>query len=190
MPTMESATSKNPPRFDRVSGAILDAAARVLAEDPGANLASVAAAAGVSRATLYRYYANRDALLDALTADALADITHRLADAGLDHAPIDEAIERIMRAIVAVGDRVAMLLSDHTMLKQADAQLAPPIQQVLGRGIADGALRDDLPVEILWTFFTCAAVNAIKLTQHHRLGREDASAAAAGVFLNGARRQE
>ena len=52
------------PRYDRTAAAILDAAAHVLSEHgSGANLADVAAAAGVSRATLYRYYPDRDALL-------------------------------------------------------------------------------------------------------------------------------
>ena len=48
-------TDSNSPRFDRTSAAILDAAARVFADEgASANLATVATAAGVSRATLYR----------------------------------------------------------------------------------------------------------------------------------------
>ena len=63
---------KTAPRFDRTAAAILDAAAHVFSEQgTAANLADVAAAAGVSRATLYRYYPNREALLKALGAHAL-----------------------------------------------------------------------------------------------------------------------
>jgi AcrR family transcriptional regulator len=52
---------KAAPRFDRTGAAILDAAARVFSEQgTAANLADVAAAGGVSRATLYRYYPNRE----------------------------------------------------------------------------------------------------------------------------------
>jgi AcrR family transcriptional regulator len=184
---MGPATSKNSPRFDRTSGAILDAAARVFAEDATANLATVAAAAGISRATLYRYYDNREALLDALSADAVADAVRRLADAGLDRVPVGAAVERIMRALVAVGDRVAVLLSHHATLKAAHEQLAPPIQRVFARGVETGVLRDDLSVDILWTFFAGTAVTAVKLAQHDQLGLEEASAVAASVFLNGAR---
>src|SRR6266540_1576647 len=53
------------PRFDRTAAAILDAAAHALSEHGSStNMADVAAAAGVSRATLYRYYPDREALLD------------------------------------------------------------------------------------------------------------------------------
>jgi serine phosphatase RsbU (regulator of sigma subunit) len=45
---------------------ILDAADRLLRQSPGATLADVAAAAGVSRATLYRHFKGRDGLKEAL----------------------------------------------------------------------------------------------------------------------------
>src|SRR5271154_7070494 len=87
-------------RHDRTATAILDAAAQVLSEHGSrANMADVAAAAGVSRATLYRYYPHREALLDALATEALADAATRLADAGLERAPVEEAIERIVRVL-------------------------------------------------------------------------------------------
>jgi AcrR family transcriptional regulator len=166
----------------------LDAAAHVYYEEgAGANLASVASAAGVSRATLYRYYANRDALLEALAADGLADAARRLADAGLEHASVEEAIGRILRALVAVGDRYAVLLSDHATLKTVNEQLSAPLLDVLKRGIQTGVLRADLPVEILYKFLASTALTAIQLTQYHNLGSEEASAAATTMFLNGTR---
>src|SRR2546422_7997903 len=100
-------------RNPRTAVAILDAATQALAEHGrGANMAEFAAAAGVSRATLYRYYPDRDALLDALASQALADAAARLADAGLERAPVEQAIERIVRALTAVGDRYAVLVRE------------------------------------------------------------------------------
>ena len=186
---MPSTDVKQSPRFDRTSAAILDAAARVFSEEgAAANLASVAAAAGVSRATLYRYYANRDALLEALVLDALNDAASRLADAGLERAPVEDAIERILRAFVTVGDRYAVLVSDLPRVEKADKrQLQTPVRAVLGRGIETGVLRNDLSVEILDELLAGATLSAIKLTQHQQLGLEEASAAAASLFLDGAR---
>ena len=45
---------------------ILEAAAGVLAGSDGASMGDVAAAAGISRGTLYRYFPNRESLLLAL----------------------------------------------------------------------------------------------------------------------------
>ena len=51
----------------RVSAAILEAAAVVLVErGEQASMADVAAAAGMARATVYRYFPNREALFEAL----------------------------------------------------------------------------------------------------------------------------
>jgi AcrR family transcriptional regulator len=179
-------------RFDRTSAAILDAAARVFAEEgAAANLAAIATAAGVSRATLYRYYASREALLDALVIDAIEEAANRLADAGLERASIDDAIERIVRAFVAVGDRYAVLVSDLPRVDKADmSPLQGPVEAVFTRGIEAGVIREDLPVSVLEELLAGAALSAIKLTRLHGLGLEDASAAAASLFLDGARRPE
>src|SRR5712691_5926763 len=43
------------------------------------------------------------------TKAAILDAAARLADAGLERAPVEQAIERIVRALTAVGDRYAVL---------------------------------------------------------------------------------
>ena len=178
------------PRHDRTAAAILTAAAHVLSEHgSSSNMADVAAAAGVSRATLYRYYPHRDALLDALATQALTDTAARFADAGLERAPVEEAIERIVRAVVAIGDRYAVLVHEQVKFDPAEAErlLGEPMREVFNRGIESGLLRQDLPVEVLLELFGGALMSAVKLTQRGMLGLEEASAAAAALFLEGAR---
>ncbi len=188
MPASPSAASAH--RSDRTAAAILAAAAHVLAEQgSSSNMADVAAAAGVSRATLYRYYPHRDALLDALAAQALADAAARLADAGLERAPVEEAVERIVRAIVAIGDRYAVLVHERIKFDPAEAQrlLGEPMRAVFARGVESGLLRRDLSLDVLLEFFGGALMSAVKLTQRGQVGLEEASAAAATLFLDGAR---
>ena len=55
---------------DRNRDAILEAAIGVLAAQPEAGVAEVAAAAGVGRATVYRHFASREELIDALRLHA------------------------------------------------------------------------------------------------------------------------
>jgi hypothetical protein len=60
------------------------------------------------------------------------------------------------------------------------------MRAVFERGIASGHLGQDLPADALLELFAGALTAAIKLTQRHQLGAEEASAAAAAVFLDGA----
>jgi AcrR family transcriptional regulator len=176
-------------RHDRTTAAILTAAAHVLSEQgSSSNMADVAAAAGVSRATLYRYYPHREELLVALAAQALAETAARLADAGLERATVEEAIERIVRAVVAVGDRYAVLVHEQVKPDPAEAErlLGAPIRAVFTRGVESGLFRQDLSVEVLVEIFGGALLSAVKLTQRGQLGLEEASAATAAVFLDGA----
>jgi AcrR family transcriptional regulator len=68
--------------MDRES--VLTAARATLAGDRGASLADVAAAAGVSRAAVYRLFGSRDGLLQALDLDPDPDTRQRVLAAALD----------------------------------------------------------------------------------------------------------
>jgi TetR/AcrR family transcriptional regulator, mexCD-oprJ operon repressor len=187
-PAMPAATSS--PRYDRTAAAILDAAAHVLAErGANANMADVAAAGGVSRATLYRYYPSREALLHALAAQALADAGGRIADAGLERCPVPEAIERIVRALLAVGDRYAVLVGEHVEPDRAEAErvVGAPLRAVLVRGIEQGVLRDDVAPEVLLELFGGLLAGAVKLVGERQLGLEETAATTTALFLDGAR---
>jgi len=178
------------PRHDRTAAAILDAAAHVLSErGAGSNMAEVAAAAGVSRATLYRYFPDRDALLDALAAQALAETGSRLADAGLERAPVEGAIERIVRAVIAVGDRYSVIVHELVKFDPAEAErlLGAPMRAVFARGVESGLLRQDISADVLLELFGGALRAAVKLIERRQLGIEEASAATASIFLDGAR---
>jgi len=185
-----TSTTSGVHRADRTAAAILDAAAHVLSEHgSSANMADVAAAAGVSRATLYRYYPDREALLAAMASHALADAAARLADAGLERAPVEEAIERIVRAMITVGDRYSVIVREHVKFDPAEAErlLGAPMRAVFARGIESGLFRQDISAEVLLELFGGALLAAVKLAERRKLGVEEASAATASVFLDGAR---
>src|SRR6266498_165768 len=101
---------RSPALRDRIAAGILDTAAAVFAErGESASMADVAEAAGVGRATLYRYFPNRDALLRGLTDVAVEDLLRRVADAELDRVPVREGIARLARGFVTAGSKYAVL---------------------------------------------------------------------------------
>jgi TetR/AcrR family transcriptional repressor of mexCD-oprJ operon len=175
-------------QHDRTAAAILDAAAHLLAEHGSqASMAEVATAAGVARATLYRYYASRNELLSALSARAVEDAGQLLAAAGLDHVSFDEGLVRIARAIVSVGDRYAVLIRERVPADRQAVErvLRAPVRRVFERARGDGALRADVELDLLVELFLGSLVHAMRLASSE--GAEDAAATIAAVFLEGAR---
>jgi TetR/AcrR family transcriptional regulator, mexCD-oprJ operon repressor len=170
----------------RVSVAILEAAARVLAADGDqASMLDVAAAAGVGRATVYRYFPSRQVLLDELAAVALEQAGERLSAAGLDRVPAREAISRAVRALVGVGDYFVVLERERVRPDpvRLEAQIGARLRAVLEAGQANGEIRDDVPASWLTEALLGLVVNI--LLAPRLLGAEDTIAAIASLFLDG-----
>lgn len=173
----------------RTPAAILEAAARVFAErGAAASMADVAAAAGVGRATLYRHYPNRESLLQALAGEAVADAAARIAGAGLDGVPPEEAIRRVARALVATGSRYAILFRErvHPDDAEVEALIATPVRRVLARAAEEGLLRTDVPVDLLGELFGGLLEVGVRLAGDRRLPDEDVVALITDTFLAGA----
>jgi len=67
------------------------------------SMTSLAHLIGVSQPALYRHFADRDALLEAVAAEAFDEFSNSLALAAADQAPID-ALQAISLAYVAFGE--------------------------------------------------------------------------------------
>jgi AcrR family transcriptional regulator len=150
------------PRSDaqRNDERILRAAARVLAEDPRATIARIADEAGVVRLTVYRRYANREALRRAIFEAAAAEAQQAIANALESEQDTVECLRAAIIAMAAIAQRYP-LLSVGTDLQplpgEARRPVPPPASRVMHqalfdlvrRGQQEGALRADLPAEIL-----------------------------------------
>jgi TetR/AcrR family transcriptional repressor of mexCD-oprJ operon len=172
---------------DRVARAILDAAACVLADQgEQANMADVAAAAGVARATVYRYFPNRQALLDELAELALQSAAQGLASARIDEIRVPEAIVRAVRALVDVGDLFIAVAGKQLRpdAEQFERDVRRPLRHLVERGQADGAIRDDLPSA--WLTESLVGIAVSVLSSPPSRGREDTVAAIASLFVHGA----
>ena len=165
---------------------IIDAAARLLATRQSAGVAEIAAAAGVSRASIYRHFPTRDTLLRALADSTSAEAERRLADANLQTVPVEEGIARAARALVALGDRYLAAMQDPTSLGTHNRAIREPLTALLRRGQTDGPLRANVPLDCLVE--SLHALVGACLRSGHRLGQgtEDISAMIVRLFLDGA----
>src|SRR3954471_6256315 len=111
----------SPPRrradAERSIARILDATVDALASDPEASMAEVARRAGVVRATVYVHFPTREALIEAVTHRAIADVTAIIEAAEPDRGNAADALRRVVtsawrtlgryHALVAFNARLA-----------------------------------------------------------------------------------
>jgi len=176
---------------DRTASAILDAAALVFfRQGTAASMDDVADAAGVGRATLYRYFPNREALLHALVEDAIEEMALRLNEAEIDRVPVAEGVARTARALVAASSKYAFLSQETKYIAagveagKVDQCLGTPLRTLLGRGIHDGTLRSDWSEIEISRLFGGLLHAAVEMTQDG-ISVERAAAMVSTVFLEG-----
>jgi TetR/AcrR family transcriptional regulator, mexCD-oprJ operon repressor len=175
----------------RVSAAILEAAAAVLAErGEQASMADVAAAAGMARATVYRYFPNREALFDALGRLAVEEAGERLQAGRLEEVPVPEAFGRAVRALVTIGDSFVVVSRESARPDAAEFErrIASPLRGLVERAQSLGEVRDDLPAS--WLMESLIGIIASGLQTRPSLGVDDTVAGITSLFLDGARLQE
>ncbi|HEY0932529.1 MAG TPA: helix-turn-helix domain-containing protein [Trebonia sp.] len=134
---------------------LLDTARAAFASGPEpVALEQIARDAGVGIGTLYRHFPTREALVEALYRQELADLCASAGALLATHTP-----ERALRAwmdrfagYVAVKREMADALravyaSGAVTVPQARGELAVAVRAILDAGAADGTLRDDVRAE-------------------------------------------
>ncbi|MEU9737061.1 TetR/AcrR family transcriptional regulator [Streptomyces sp. NPDC048002] len=119
---------------------ILEAARRELGRDPDSSLAAIAAAAGVSRRTVYVHFAGRAALVEGLADEAGTAIRQAVAVSGGPGPDPVSALARFVRTLWAVGDRYRVLigLAHQDLGAGRVAQLLAPARSTAALILADG----------------------------------------------------
>lgn len=162
----------------RTRQAIVDAAVRALAADPGAPLGRVADLADVGRTTLHRYFPERADLLEAVAQHAVRSIAAAHERARLDEGTALEALLRVAQEYLELGDLLTVLFSG-LVPEEAwadDVANADALSRLCARGRADGSLDPRLPDDwsqgVLWSalYLSWSTVRAGDADRHTVVG--------------------
>ncbi|WP_245931739.1 TetR/AcrR family transcriptional regulator [Actinokineospora auranticolor] len=125
----------------RTRRAILDAAITALTADPAASLADIAAAAGVGRTTVHRYFPERADLVAAIGVLADELVTEAAARADLARGPAAAAVDRLCREYFELGPVLLLVFNDpqtYTWDDCGPAEIA--LHEAILRGHGDGTV--------------------------------------------------
>jgi AcrR family transcriptional regulator len=154
MPTHETTASRPPRRradAERSIARILDAAVDALASDPEASMAASARRAGVVRATIYMHFPTREALLEAVTHRAIAEVAAVIEAAEPHRGDPAEALARVVAASWRTLGRHHALVAintqrhGHAELRERHSSVLATLEPLIERGQADGTFRSDVP---------------------------------------------
>lgn len=142
---------------------VIDAAIRTLGGRPDASMDEIARAAGVTRQTVYAHFPSRDALIDAVTEQATAEVTGLLDGLDLDQAPPAQALTRLLDAGWQVAARFPFLWLQPAVDPGKDADRHAPVLDrmldIVRRGQASGDFDASVPAH--WLLSACLALGRV-----------------------------
>jgi TetR/AcrR family transcriptional repressor of mexCD-oprJ operon len=172
MTVMSAAQVNGSPVTNIFADAVAAAAARHLALAPAASMEDLARAAGVSRATLFRRFPSRAALVAQL-CQAAAQAYVRAVDAAApeDGSPL-QALVRVVDGLAQLAPVVGLLglqpLAEHveaSLLAQAE-RTEEKLRRLVRRGQESGQFRVDVDPEwflAMLTWLLVAAADSVRL---------------------------
>jgi AcrR family transcriptional regulator len=169
--------------------AVLMAAAQLLVRNPGASMAEVAQAAGISRASLHRLVDGRKALVS-----ELAELGIRRGRAALEAAQPEsgdptEALRRVVAELVPVADLFNLLYKEQDVdeVYAQGLDLDHIITELFRRGQRSGAFRADLSAVWMTEAFYSLLGGAAMAAQQGRLAARDIGLVTEQTLLAGVR---
>ncbi|ASW98609.1 hypothetical protein CKJ56_00190 [Mycobacterium intracellulare subsp. chimaera] len=137
---------------DRILQGALDVLNKV---DGQLSMGRLANAVGLSRATLYRHFPNRESLMSKLTERAIDEGSALLETIPLEQPSTDE-IRRLASAFTVFADRYSFLISGSTVVGPGLDTIG--LNLLIERWQQASLIRADLPTHYIASSFTALAV--------------------------------
>jgi len=178
---------------ERNAQSIVEAAARLLADDPRAGMEAIAAAAGVSRITVNRHFRTRENLVAAVFERMLARAAEILEECRIDEGPVADALARIVERLLGdpslvlpalVLEQGASALPPDIRSHYYDDVLGAPLLALMERGRVSGELAD-LPAGWMVQMFGAACRAAVEAIDEGTLSPVQAPVTVTRSLLHG-----
>ncbi len=141
---------------------VIEAALVTLADDPQASMLDVAAAAGLSRTTVYRHFESREELIVALFERVIAESQAATGAVIEEGATVAETLMALGPVMIAIGQRFRFLRAHLEIGAEvlADSKAIPddPVRVFLVEAQAAGALRADAPLAWMQSLMQSSAM--------------------------------
>lgn len=172
---------------------VLDQAAALLTRRATASMDEIARAAGISRATLHRHFAGRDALIRALEQRGIEQFAQAMDAARLGDDDAPTALRRLIAEAEPVAAVLAFLFTENQLFEGGEintgwARLDARIHDLFRRGQEEGHFRIDLsPAWLTEAFYGLIGAGAWAV-HDGRVARNDLNHSIVELLLGGIRR--
>ncbi|SPM31467.1 TetR/AcrR family transcriptional regulator [Mycobacterium terramassiliense] len=165
-------------------------AADFLGRRPNATQDEIAAAVGISRATLHRYFSGRAALLEALDEFAVAHLREALQTARWREGSAAAALRRLVTACEPVSGYLNLLYTqsqdvEANQPKEAWAEIDAEVRELFLRGQREGEFRAELNAFWLTEAFFNLMAGAAWVVQVGGAGRREFTDMVTDLLLHG-----
>jgi AcrR family transcriptional regulator len=169
--------------------AIIEAGVKVLIGNSSASLTEIASAAGVGRATMYRHFKTREALVRAIAKICLEEVEVALEPTADLRGKA--AFAAIFESLMPLGDRYYFLTHLWSMvdqdeeLERLDAQQLDDLRLLIDDAKSTGELRTGMPTRWVSVFFESTLYAAWGFMQSDGISASDAARLAKHSFFMG-----
>ena len=151
------------------------------------SMSEVAEAVGVGRATLYRYFPTRQALLDSIYSEAMDELTKMILSTKRSGLSTRESLRRIARAVLAKAGIALLLMREGVVLDKAAVEegFIAPLSSMIEKAEQSDAFGEGISGRAITFYFLGLLRSGIVLVAEGTSNVEEAATNVVSLLLDG-----